>query len=289
MFKFKKLSKKQSRRLWLFTVWIVVIFFFTFMMLNIYGPKISRESLLKVPIIKSALEENPNVQINETFISKEESKPAIETILEKCGEEIEEMDLVLVELEYKGEIINAYFDPVSQEAICVFTEPADTGGAGGGGGGSGGAGGGGGAGDGGTGDGVPEPECSSDPECDDTDPYTKDACVAGVCENTLMTCAEIGGDICGVYETCPSTSVTASDGLCCLDQCTPTGGGPGPLPDLCNTDADCPDTPVLDFRCEYNAVDGRKECRGYETNVCGPGDAYCPPGCDLNNDVDCSV
>lgn len=259
----RNLTKKESKRLWLFTIWIVVIFFFTFMMLNLYGPRIYRESLLKVPIIKSALDDNPNIQINETFISKDNSSLAILTILEKCGEEIEEMDFVLVELEHNGTIIRAYFDPVTQEAICVYTELSGAGGSGGAGGAGGGDDGSGGA---GGGDGGGSVACVSDGACDDGNPYTIDSCVNGFCQNSLMSCSAIGGVICTGSMACNTSTVTASDGACCLSVC---------VGDECQTDSDCDDSYASTMdTCEgvpKRCVNRLMTCPEMGYRICTPG------------------
>jgi len=289
--KIRKLTKKQSKRLWLFTIWIVVIFFFTFMMLNIYGPRISRESLLNVPQIKSVLDKDPNVRINETFIGKDDSMLAILAILEKCGKEVEEMDLVLVEIESNGSIIKAYFDPVTQEAICVFTEDA-AGGAG--------AAGGDDAGGGAGGDGPSGAPCIVVEDCDDGNPYTIDACVDGFCENALKTCSQIGGTICAGARACDGTSITASDGSCCLGSCSQ---------DECQTDADCDDgnpyttDACVDGFCE-NALKtcgeqghvtcaSGQECSagGFvpasDTSLCCDGECQVSQGTRCDSDADC--
>jgi hypothetical protein len=297
IFKKRKLTRKKSKRLWLFTVWIVVIFFFTFMLLNIYGPRISRESLLRVPVIKSALDENPDAQINETLISRDDSQQAVLDILEKCGKDVELKDYVLVEVEAEGSIIMAYFDLETQEAVCVFTESVGDGNGGGGGG----SGGGGGGGSGGGGSVTP---CSVSAECDDSNPFTSDACVEGFCQNALMSCAAIGGILCGDGFVCSGYSAPASDGSCCLAICNPIEE------DECQTNIECDDSyePTLDtcegtpkkcvhtlmacYEMGYYICLPTQECStsfivASNTNECCPGECLVSQGTRCTLDSDC--
>ena len=230
-FQKKKLTPMKSKRLWVFTIWIVVIFFFTIIALNIImGPQVPYSKLMEIEQIKQFIDENPNATINETYIGIEDSASVVEKVLEKCGIDVEEKNYVLVEISSGGKKVMAYYDPESQEIICTFTNDKtspdgeeDTGGEDGGS-------------DGGEGTtGLP---CTSASECDDSNSYTTDTCSSGVCSNVLQSCSQIGGAICQQGYSCTSQPVSSSDGSCCLDSCEDAGQG------TCQTDNDCDDSDV---------------------------------------------
>jgi len=257
-----------------FAIFVVVLFYATYYVsVNVMvGSLIERERLMEIPEIKRLLEDNPEAQVNETYINETESASVVQVILEKCGKDVEIGDYVLVEIESDGSMVNAYFDPTTKEAICVYVPDQPGGGAGGGGAGDdgedGGAGGGGGGGPGG-GDGGGPVSCTSGADCDDGNPYTTDSCPSGFCENTLKTCSGIGGIICSGVQTCSSSSVPASDGTCCLGQCETIGG------DECQTDADCDDS---DYSTTDTCEGSPKVCVNMLKTCAQMGHQQCSPG-----------
>lgn len=231
MLRKKRLTMRESRRLWIFTAWIVAVFFFVLFMLIIFlGPRIPYSTLMGIPQIKQFMDSNPGANINETFISKSDSSSVVSKVLEECGKDVEQKDYVLVEISANNTKISAYFDPATKEEICVYSGDGDggiEGGEGGGGGGEGGA-------DAGQGSGVRKP-CTASSQCNDRNPYTEDACISGYCSNAPMTCSQAGGEICSQGDACPYEAVALADGMCCLGRCQPIAQ------DQCSSDAECDD------------------------------------------------
>lgn len=86
------------------------------------------------------------------------------------------------------------------------------------------------------------PDCTVDVECDDGDPNTTDACVAGSCSNTPVNIGCLTDDDC--LDGDPCTGDTCNGGSCYYED----------VPDCCTTDAQCDDgSEFTDDSCVENA------------------------------------
>ncbi len=112
--------------------------------------------------------------------------------------------------------------------------------------------------------------CVSDEACDDLQACTIDSCMGAPKECKYQQITQcIAGDNC-----CPTQCSYKSDSDCEV-----------PPPQECITDSDCDD---WDRATKDKCVIGTKnKCTHELITECSSGDAYCPSGCNYDNDSDC--
>ena len=88
---------------------------------------------------------------------------------------------------------------------------------------------------------VPPAGCTSDAECDDSNPCSMDTCNVGVCEYAPVSCDDANActiDFCDPYGGCANMPKDCSPG----DACNPATGNCEPIaPTGCASDAECDD------------------------------------------------
>ena len=125
------------------------------------------------------------------------------------------------------------------------------------------------------------PECLLRVDCDDCDPCTVDACVAGVCQHTAEQEGGIGdctdGIFCNGIETCQSGTCAPGTPPCTAGQVCSEDGGPGQAgecTDGCTGPENCPDDGLA---CNGDEICAAGGFCAHTGNPCGTGASCVEP------------
>ncbi len=124
------------------------------------------------------------------------------------------------------------------------------------------------------------PVCTTDPECNDSNPCTNDACSGGTCSHTNNTATCSDGSTCTTGDVCSGGSCTAGTALNCNDgnACTDDACDPGTGCTHANNTAACNDGNA----CTTGEACANGTCSGGQAVTCDDGSACttdsCTPG-----------
>lgn len=233
------------------------------------------------PAVQEFLAENPGAEIVVVFLDKESVKPFLNSIREKCGEQMQEIPYWYVTVTEGDKKLEVYLDGTGKQALCVTKPVLET---------------------------LPEPpsgqepppaqqdECSTATQCNDNNPCTADACIGTPkeCTNTQITsctgsdeccpsgCTAGNDNDCGVVKNCPLSC--ADNNPCTSDYCNESTGFECAHSNLSGSQTSCSGSAgtCLSKTCQTGQCIQQTVAGCCGNRECEAGESYdnCPADCE---------